>query len=484
MKASSHGLAQRLIRALLLPLALAWIVAALGSAWYVRTEVARTLDAALSESAQRLLEISSHALAERKVPLDGLTLSSGPSPLPSQPIIENDDLMYQVVSLRGHVLIRSVGAPAQAMSVTSVSGFLDTDDLRVYTLKHPTLPVRIHIGAPLAYRRNVQLTAMLWGMLPLLGFPLVAWIVRQVCRRELAGVRDLAQEIRERTEHNLRPVTLNALPQELASVAESTNFLMQRLGDALDAERALAAHAAHELRTPLTIVRLRLQNVLSQPLSDVAGEEVRSAIGALEQLSRRTEKLLQLSRAEAGAVMAREAVNLGLLAAAVAQDFWADAGLLTRLQLSVPDDEDILAQGDFDALAIALRNLVENALRHGRGCQVTIEVERPATIRVTDDGPGISQAHIELLRRRVRHVPEAAGNGLGMSIVSTLMARHRGELVLVSQPPGKADGLQASLVLQAHVLVSPPPGKAHRLQASLMLQAHIPVADAAAGAPG
>ena len=450
MKVSSHSLAQRLIRALLLPLALAWIVAAVGSAWYVRTEVARTLDAALSESAQRLLEISSHELSEHKVPLDELTLSRVSSPLPSGPIIENDDLMYQVVSSQGHVLIRSVDAPAQAMAVPPANGFFDTGDLRVYTLKHPTLPVRIHIGAPLASRRNVQLTAMLWGMLPLLGLPLVAWIVRQVCRRELAPVRDLAQEIRERTEHDLRPVALGALPQELASVAESTNYLMQRLGDALDTERALAANAAHELRTPLTTVRLRLQNVLLQPLSDAAREEVRSAIGALEQLSRRTEKLLQLSRAEAGAAMAREAVNLGLLAAAVAQDFWADARLLSRLQLSVPDDEDILAQGDFDALAIALRNLVENALRHGQGCQITIAVERPATIRVTDDGPGISPAQIDLLRRKVRHSPEAAGNGLGMSIVSTVMARHRGELKLTSPPPGKAHGLQASLVLQAH----------------------------------
>lgn len=450
MTVSSHSLAQRLIRALLLPLALAWIMAALGSAWYVRTQVARTLDAALLESAQRLLEISSHELSEHKVPLDELTLSRVSSPLPSGAIIENDDLMYQVVSSRGHVLIRSVGAPAQAMSVPSVSGFFDTDDLRVYTLKHPTLPVRIHIGAPLAYRRNVQLTAMLWGMLPLLGLPLVAWIVRQVCRRELAPVRDLAQEIRERTEHDLRPVALNALPQELASVAESTNYLMQRLGDALSTERALAANAAHELRTPLTTVRLRLQNVLSQPLSDAAREEVRNAIGALVQLSRRTEKLLQLSRAEAGAAMAREAVNLGLLAAAVAQDFWADAALLTRLQLSVPDDEDILAQGDFDALAIALRNLLENALRHGQGCQITIGVERPATIRVTDDGPGVSPAQIDLLRRKVRHSPESAGNGLGISIVSTVMARHRGELELVSPPPGKAHGLQASLVLQVH----------------------------------
>ncbi|UUZ65403.1 sensor histidine kinase N-terminal domain-containing protein [Polaromonas sp. P1-6] len=276
-------------------------MAAIGSAWYVRAEVARTLDAALFESAQRLLELTSHELSEHKVPLDEMTLSRVSSSLPSDPIIEDDDLMYQVVNSRGHVLMRSADAPAQVMSVPSADGFFDTADLRVYTLQHPTLPVRIHIGAPLAHRRQMQLAATLWGMLPLLGLlPLVAWIIRQVSRRELAPVRDLAQQIRERTEHDLRPVVLRPLAQELASVAESTNYLMQRLGEALDAERALAANAAHELRTPLATVRLRLQNVLSQPLADAAREEVRNAVGALDQLSRRTEKLLQLSRGGGG----------------------------------------------------------------------------------------------------------------------------------------------------------------------------------------
>lgn len=450
MTALSYSLAQRLNRALLLPLALAWIAAAAGSAWYVRTEVGRTLDSALFESAQRLLEIASHELSEHNVPLDELTLSRVSSPLPT-PIIEDDNLTYQVVSSRGHVLIRSADAQAQAMPVPSADGFFDTADLRVYTLKHPTLPVRIHMGAPLAYRRNVQLTAMLWGMLPLLGLPLVAWIVRRVCRRELAPVRDLAQQIRERTEHDLRPVALSPLPRELASVAESTNYLIQRLSGALDTERALAANAAHELRTPLATVRLRLQNALSLSLAEPAREEVSSALAALDQLRRRTEKLLQLSRAEAGAALAREPVNLGMLAAEVAQEFWADPAQLKRLQLRVPDDEDILAQGDFDALAIALRNLVENALRHGHGCQITIQVERPATVRVTDDGPGVGPDQLDLLRRRhVRHSQNVAGYGLGMSIVTTLMERHQGQLVLASPPPGKLHGFEASLILQPH----------------------------------
>ncbi|WP_309681383.1 ATP-binding protein [Polaromonas sp.] len=452
MTASSHSLVQRLNRALIPPLVLVCLVAAFGSVWHVQAQVGSTLDAALLESAQRLLQIATHELSEHHIPLNELTLSSILPPLPSGPIVENDDLIYQIVSSRGHVLIRSAEAPARAMPVSPADGFFRTADLQVYTLNHPTLPVRIHIVVPQAYRHQVQMTAALLQALPFfLLLPLVTWIVRQVSRRELAPVWGLAQQIRERSEHDLRPVDLSPLPRELASVAESTNYLMQRLDEALDTERALAANAAHELRTPLTTVRLRLQSVLLQPLAAAARDEMRSAVDALDQLSRRTEKLLQLSRAEAGAALSREPVNLGVLAAAVAQEFWMHPGWLDRLHLSVPEEEDLVAQGDFDALAMALRNLLENAARHGGACQICISVEQPATIRVTDDGPGVSTPQLELMRRRhVRHSQDTAGYGLGMSIVTILMERHRGQLELVSPPPGKPHGLQASLVLRPY----------------------------------
>jgi two-component system, OmpR family, sensor kinase len=449
----SYSLAQRLNRSLLLPLALIWIVAAAGSAWHAQAEVGRVLDAALYESAQRLLEIATHELSEHDVPLDEMTLSKVSSPLPTGPIVEDDNLLYQVLSNRGHMLIRSSDAPKVEMAVPMTDGFFDTLDWRVYTLKHPILPVRIHIASQRSYRQQLQISSVLWVLLPLLAMlPLIAWMTHWIAMRGLVPVRDLALQIRERTEHDLRPVRLSPLPIELASLGESTNYLMQRLGNALHTERALASNAAHELRTPLATVRLRLQNALSNPLTVAAREEVTFAVDALDQLSRRTDKLLQLSRAEAGAAMAREPVSLARVAYEVAQQFWSDPVALDRLQLSIADNEDAMAQGDFDALAIALRNLIENALRHGGDSRVTVTIEAPATLCVTDDGPGVTPKQLELLRHRhVRQSQETSGYGLGMSIVTTLMERQRGELILASPPPGQTHGLQASLRLQPYV---------------------------------
>lgn len=451
----TYSLAERLNRLLLLPLALIWIAAAVGSAWHVQSRVARVLDSALIESAQRLLQLSAHELSELEVPLNELMLSKVSPPVPSGPIVEDDNLMYQVLSTRGHMLIRSSDAPKEEMVVPLTDGFFDTLDWRVYTLKHSVLPLRIHIGSPQTYRKSLQLTAALWALLPLLAMlPLIAWLTHWISARSLEPVRQLAFQIRERTEHDLRPFTIAPLATELASVGESTNYLMQRLGNALHTERALASNAAHELRTPLATVRLRLQNALSHTLTAGAREEVTFAVDALDQLSRRTDKLLQLSRAEAGAAMAREPVNLAHVAYEVAQQFWTDPVALDRLQLSTSEDEDTIAHGDFDGLAIALRNLIENALRHGGNSRVIVSVEAPATLRVIDDGPGVTPAQLLLLRHRhVRHSQETSGYGLGMSIVTTLMERQRGELVLASPPPGQAHGFQASLRLRPFVPV-------------------------------
>ena len=148
----------------------------------------------------------------------------------------------------------------------------------------------------------------------------------------------------------------------------------------------------------------------------------------------------------------REPVSLARVAYEVVQQFGVDPVALDRLRLSIPEDDDATAHGDFDALAMALRNLVENALRHSGNSRVTVLVEAPATLRVTDDGPGVTPEQLQLLRHRhVRHSHETSGYGLGMSIVTTLMERQRGELILESPPPGQPHGLQASLRLQPYL---------------------------------
>lgn len=114
----------------------------------------------------------------------------------------------------------------------------------------------------------------------------------------------------------------------------------------------------------------------------------------------------------------------------------------------MPDSAAPVALGDVDALAIALRNLVENALRYG-GERVVIEVTAPCTLVVRDFGAGVGAEQLSTLRQRhVRHASDRAGYGLGLSIVGTIVEKHNARLELESPPPGAAQGFEARIVLQ------------------------------------
>jgi two-component system OmpR family sensor kinase len=276
--------------------------------------------------------------------------------------------------------------------------------------------------------------------------PLLALLLRRIARRELRVMLDLGAEIGRRSGADLTPIHLQQMPAELRSMGEHVNRLLQRLAHALDAERSLAANAAHELRTPLASVRLRLQTALDQGLSR---SDVEAALDALATFGHRADKLLQLSRAESSSVLTTQRVDLVQLAATVAEEFWATEKLQRRLDLRIDEGGVVPCRGDLDSIAIALRNLVENALRYSGDARVEIAVVAPCTLIVRDEGPGVPPATLETLRHRhVRQTADAAGYGLGLSIVGTIVEKHGATLSLSSPPPGRRHGFEARLALR------------------------------------
>ena len=364
-------------------------------------------------------------------------------------------LLYQVVNDRNELLLRSSDAPLTPLPLPLTTGFSNTASLRTYTLAHPSLPMVIHVGDSLKHRSATRTETLVSLLVPLLVIlPLLGLLIRTVTQRVLAPAGKLAAELQQRDGNHLAPLPGAGLPRELQTIVDSANHLLHRLSDALDTERALAANAAHELRTPLAAVRLNLQTALGHVPTGAAHTDIQSALQSLERLNRRNEKLLQLSRAESAAALAQDRINLGQVAAAVAQEFWSDGALLQRLQLVLPENDDVWVRGDFDALAIALRNLIENAVRYAPHGPIVLEVALPATCSVRDFGPGLATGQIGQLQRRHQrngHKADAlhqSGYGLGLSIVTTIMERQGGSCVLQSPPPGHPTGLQASLHLR------------------------------------
>ncbi|MDM0030863.1 ATP-binding protein [Variovorax sp. J22P271] len=436
------SLAGRLTRTLIVWVGGVWLLCVLGVVWYVDREINHNFDSELIEVSHRMFDMAAHELDKLRSenPNARLPLIAPPQLYPT------DAVIYQVVSLHEQVLLRSAEAPINAFDVPLAAGFANAEPWRIYTVRHPTRELFLQVADPLDERRTA-LNRTLFGLIIPLGavLPLLALVLRNVARNELRVLQQLAREIEQRSGVDLRPIQLPGLPKELRSVADHVSQLLERLSQALDVERALAANAAHELRTPLAAARLRLQTALDH---DLKHDDVKAALDALQMLGHRTEKLLQLSRAESGASLTRAPIDLVQLAGTVAQEFWQDPRVNERLSLKVPDSEPPVALGDVDALAIALRNLVENALRYGRG-RVVVEVLEPCTLAVRDFGPGVNAEQLRTLQHRhVRHGSDRAGYGLGLSIVGTIVDKLGARLELSSPPSGAPSGFEARIALR------------------------------------
>ncbi|WP_370680037.1 ATP-binding protein [Comamonas sp. GB3 AK4-5] len=446
------SLAHRLTKPLVVAVVTVWALSTAMVVWYVDAQIQRNFDTELVESAYRqlypaLLDVA-HARSLGKQP-ELRTITMGEVPGDGHP----EPLLLQLRDQQGHVLLRSRGAPMAPFDAPLREGFHNSIEHRIYTLYTSQEQVWLQLADPLAERSEASrrtLTGLV--LVLLLMLPVLGWLIHRIARNELRSVQWLQQQITDRSSNNLEPLSLQGLPRELHQVGEGVNQLMHRLHEALDVERALAANAAHELRTPLASVRLRLHLALDharqQESEHITVAEAQAALSALETLSHRTERLLQLSRAESDSAARQHRIDLVQLSSTMAQEFWQQPRAQRRLDWEAPASATpVWVQGDMDTLAIALRNLVDNALTYSSG-EVTLAVTtEPPALVVRDQGPGLdSTQQTQMLQRHVRADTQHIGYGLGMSIVRSIADKHGAQLTLVSPVPGQTRGLEVRLV--------------------------------------
>ncbi len=209
------------------------------------------------------------------------------------------------------------------------------------------------------------------------------------------------------------------------------------------------ANASHELRTPLASLIGFIETLRGPAEDDPAARARFLAIMAeqSERMRRLIDDLLGLSRIEL--TEHQPPVGRAPLAAIARAEAAALEPLLgnRRMALSEALDETaVAAPADADQLAQVVRNLLENAVRHGRdGGEVRLSVARAeaggrpgVALTVADDGPGIPREHIPRLTERFYRVDRgrsraAGGTGLGLAIVKHIVNRHRGQLSIESE---------------------------------------------------
>jgi signal transduction histidine kinase len=278
-------------------------------------------------------------------------------------------------------------------------------------------------------RRGPAFGALMLGVILLAvgvgAYPVVRRLTRRLERLqagvESLGAGDLAARVKVEG------------GDEVARLAQSFNDAAARIEQLVGAHKALLANASHELRTPLARIRMAVE-LMKESADPRRKQELEQDIAELDAL---IEELLLASRLDAQrSPEADETVDLlGLAAEECAR--YPEAEL---------DGAPASVRGDARLLRRLVRNLLENARRHGAP-PIELRVARTprgAEIRVADHGGGVPEALRERVFEPFFRVPgarEATGAGLGLALVRQIARRHGGEARCIARERGGSEFL-------------------------------------------
>lgn len=250
------------------------------------------------------------------------------------------------------------------------------------------------------------------------------------------GLRPLQRAAQEAEE--IGPGTVSArlreegLPREVHALVRAVNHALDRLETAFQSQQRFIADAAHELRTPVAVLKAHTALLPQDNRLEAWKEEV----NALERL---VNQLLESARLDVIALEANEVIELNKVAEMVITQLAPLAVGAGKSVALMASSKPIYVNGSTALLTSALRNLIENGIRYTRaGTAVSVEISLPATIVVSDKGPGIAPAERELIFQRFwqGRRDRGGGAGLGMDIVARSVAALGGSISISDAPVG------------------------------------------------
>ena len=311
--------------------------------------------------------------------------------------------------------------------------------LRVLGLE--PLRVRGHISAEIA-------RGMFWPLLlelPLMG--LLIWAAVQLGSRSL---RRVARAVSAQAGDRLEPIQRERVPVEIHGLVDAINDLLGRIDETLRRERRFLDEAAHELRTPVAALRLHLSNLIAADDEQARQHALAQIQRGQARLERGVSQLLALSRLGPGAPAPR-AVRVDLSAHLRSWlGEWIDAGLADDDELELDAESGCLIHADPEQLQMLLRNLIDNALRHGtRPAQVRItlgQADGRVQLAVEDRGPGLPPEERARVLDPFYRPPgtRADGSGLGLSIVARIVELSAGRIRLQAGQGGHGLNVEIS----------------------------------------
>ena len=280
----------------------------------------------------------------------------------------------------------------------------------------------------------------LWGAV--LAFTLFALLVgRWSAAKVMSPVSDLARRLRRSgTSSNPEALAPYFSEDEVGELAKALDDYAARLTEVVQRDREFNADVSHELRTPLAVIRGAVELLLARPELD---ERTRTRLQRIQRAEQQCTDLigalLLLSRNE----RAVGQCNVAKVAQHQLESHRAQLGG-KPVELRLEGDDSVMLDVPDSALAVALGNLIGNAVKYTPSGEVVVRVHSSA-VEVIDSGPGLSEEDAaKLFSRGYRgtHAGHSQGGGIGLSIVRRLCALYGWD---VQVRPGEEKGVIATL---------------------------------------
>ncbi len=453
------SLHSRLLRHVLLPLALIWLLGTVASALMANTFTQRAFDRSLLDDAYAIA-------ANVREGREGLEFSLNSREVKAVLFDQVETVYFAVLTSDGTLLAGNASLPVPPPGDADVYRFSDIQfhgrALRAVRLQLTTPQPFEVITAQTVHSRSIILrSALLYslGSQVLLLVVLALWL-RRAIKRELQPLAAFQRALDQRDARDLAPMPVEASTRDLQHLGTAVNGLLERVAQGVQAQHEFAGNVAHELRTPLAGIRALASYGLAHKDPAVWREQLGGIVQSEARASHLVDQLLALALAdEARGAMPLQEVQLDQLVHETVLRFLprADAAGVDLGALGL--EQPVAVRGQPLLIEGILGNLIDNALRYGAPAtgeapRVTVALAREGAdvvLSVLDNGPGIPAPQRQQLQQRWVQGREGErlgqGAGLGLGIVARYAELLGARLELGPGPGGQ--GLNARLVLPA-----------------------------------
>ncbi len=454
--APKPSLRARVLRNVLMPLALTWLAGTVVTLAVANSFMQQAFDRSLLDDAY---------VVAANVKRQGAALELGMSQREIASLLFDpvESEYFSVISTSGELIAGQEDLPSQPGIEGLPHRFRDFvfrgQSVRAVTLYVETPNAFEVVVAETTQSRGAQLRRLLlYCMGPQLLFLLVlAWWLRRAIASDLQPLLQLQQAVDQRGASDLTPLPVAASTRDLERLGGAINSLLARLNESGQAQREFTGNVAHELRTPLAGIRALAEYGLAHREPEIWQAQLRGIVSSQARASRMVDQLLALALADE----AKTGIQLGPVALdAMVHDTvmrflpQADAAGVDLGALGV--DTPIKVTGDPTLVEGILNNLLDNALRYGlksgdEPSSVTVELSRQGPdvcLSVIDNGEGLSPEMRSRLTQRWAQGSAGQmlgqGVGLGLAIVAQYAQLMNARFELGANPAGR--GLSANVI--------------------------------------